>query len=95
MNDLLKACKSYLECEFRETRPETDEASRPFVTISRQAGAGGITIGRLLGKYLREHDKNAKCSCPWTVFDKDLILEALKNHNLPEGLAEYMTEDKI
>lgn len=96
MNNLdLESCKSYIECQFRETIPRIEEPPRPFVTISRQAGAGGITIGRLLSGYLRERYKSAKCSCPWTVFDKNLVSEVIKNYNLPERLQEYMSEEKI
>ena len=56
MNNLdpLQSCKSYIECQFRGTANQVEELSCPFVTIFRQAGAGGITIGRLLSDYLPE-----------------------------------------
>ena len=94
-HDSLKSCKSYIECQFRETESKTNEVRRPFVTISRQAGAGGIAIGRILSDYLRRRDKSAKCFCAWTVFDKNLVAEVIKTYNLPERLQKFMNEEKI
>ena len=90
-----QSCKSYIECQFREAKAGADESSRPFVTISRQAGAGGITIGRILSHHLHQRDKDAKCLCPWTVFDKNLVAEVIKTYALPEQLQEFMSEEKI
>ena len=64
----------------------------PFVTISRQAGAGGITIGAQVAAYLQEHDKGA--ACPWTVFDRNLIEVILEEHHLPKKYAESMPEKR-
>ena len=50
-----------------------------FVTISRQTGAGGIVIGQKLALYL---DKHLPGTCPWTVFDKNLVDEIIKDHHL-------------
>ena len=93
IQDPLRSCKTYIEAQFRGIRSRAADAKAPFVTISRQAGAGGITIGRLLARYLNERDgKNAPA---WTVFDKNLVAEVLKTYNLPEKCQEFMNEDKI
>jgi len=65
---------------------------KPFITISRQAGAGGVTIAEEIARRLDERDKNI---CPWTVFDKPLIHKVIEEHNLPEKFAQYMTESKV
>ncbi len=63
-----------------------------FVTISRQAGAGGMTIGEKVAAYLNAAlpDK-----CPWTVFDKNLVEEIVKEHNLSEKTRPYLKEETI
>ncbi len=91
----LESCKSFIECQIHEHRNVVSRwGGKSFVTISRQAGAGGITIGRILGNILREHDKRGRCGCPWTVFDRDLVAETLKEHNLSRRLEAFMSEDK-
>lgn len=96
-NQLLDACKSFLKTQILHSeekigKPEP-EKPKPFVTISRQTGAGGITVGKLLVDYLREHDKNAPC--PWTVFDKNMVDYVLEEHKLPKEFGKYMTEAKV
>ena len=65
---------------------------KPFVTISRQAGAGAETVAQLLAAKL-----NAKCGKdeqPWIVFDKNLIGKVLEDQNLPQEIARHVHEDK-
>ena len=96
-NSSLDAWKAYINCEFHSRseaeRKSEREAAQPFVTISRQAGAGGITVGEKLITFLREHDKHA--FCPWTLFDPNLIATVLGEHNLPQEFAKFMPEDKV
>lgn len=82
------------QCRYSEKAKESDLQRKvaPFVTISRQAGAGGITVGEKLMVYLRKHDKEAPC--PWTLFDRNLIAQVLAEHNLPQQFAKFMPEDK-
>lgn len=61
---------------------------RPFVTISREAGAGGHTVGLKIAEILNEEPRKA----PWTVFDKELVNVVIDKHNLPKNLSKYMTE---
>jgi cytidylate kinase len=60
-----------------------------FVTISRQAGAGGVTVGEKLAHYLNEA---LPSTCSWTVFDNDLVNEVIKDHNFPERMKTYLKE---
>jgi cytidylate kinase len=71
----------------REKEPEKTPVE-PFVTISREAGAGGHTIGQRLAEILNEQPT----SMPWTVFDKQLVNIVIKEHNLPKEVSKYMTE---
>lgn len=61
---------------------------RPFLTISREAGAGGHTVAQRVAEILNEQTGKA----PWTVFDKELVDIVIEKHNLPKNLSKYMTE---
>jgi len=63
----------------------------PFLTISREAGAGGHTVGQRVAEILNEESRKA----PWTVFDKELVDVVIEKHNLPQELSKYMTEDGV
>ncbi|OGW88307.1 MAG: hypothetical protein A3A73_01595 [Omnitrophica bacterium RIFCSPLOWO2_01_FULL_50_24] len=68
-----------------------ERTSEPFVTISRQTGAGGITVGKKLVEFLRMYDRQA--NGPWTVFDDNLVEEVLREHHLPEKFETFMAEE--
>jgi cytidylate kinase len=65
----------------------------PFVTISRQTGAGAISVARSLIKYLNGHERAAGRT--WRVFERELVQEALAEHQLPGSLEEFLPERKI
>lgn len=48
---------------------------RSFITLSRQTGAGGITVGRLLTELLQKHYRSDSGLPVWDVFDKYLLSE--------------------
>jgi cytidylate kinase len=62
---------------------------RPAVTISRETGAGAVTIAGLIAELLSGQDPSAS---PWNVFDRNLVEEALKEHQMPERLQRFMPE---
>ena len=66
---------------------------RPFVTLSRETGAGATTLGRelipLLGREFRDP------AHAWVFLDRDLLSHALTHHQLPTRLAEYLPEDRV
>ncbi len=87
---------SYIACQaqcFERAQQMEQKKLAPFITISRQAGAGGITVGEKLVTYLQKHDQ--KALCPWTLFDRNLISTVLGEHNLPQEFAKFMPEDKV
>lgn len=64
----------------------------PAITISRETGAGAITIGHLAAKIL-----NDRCpgnpEVPWAVFERNLAEKVLQDHKLPATLERFMSED--
>ena len=64
----------------------------PFVTISREAGAGAETVARELAQKLNAN--MAKDEQPWVVFDKNLIEKVLEDAELPREIAKHVQEDK-
>ncbi|MBA4135944.1 MAG: hypothetical protein C0518_01355 [Opitutus sp.] len=65
----------------------------PFVTLSRETGAGATTLGRELIPLL-----DRELSPPghsWVFLDRDLLTRALTQHQLPAQLADYLPEDRI
>jgi len=65
----------------------------PAITISRQAGARGVTVGERLCERLSLENESG--SPPWTLFERNLIAEVLRENELPEALAKYLPEDKV
>lgn len=64
----------------------------PAITISYQTGAGEQEIaGRLAGILQAGEPAGAP---PWTVFDRQLVEQTLKEHSFPEQMARFMPEDR-
>ena len=63
-----------------------------FVTISRQSGSAGIAVGEKLGLYLNEHLPG---ECLWTVFNKNLVDEIIKDHNLSSSVIPFLEEKAV
>ncbi len=56
-------------------------------------GAGGRSLAEMLRSYLE-----MKCpltQCEWTVFDKNLVELAMKEHQLPARFAKFIPEDRV
>ncbi len=64
----------------------------PFVTVSREAGAGGSTYAQLLATRL---DELLPGETPWTVFDRNLVETVLQSEHLSPQLARFLPEDKV
>lgn len=61
------------------------DTPRPFITIARQAGAGGHTLARHLAEQLGED---------WNTYDRELIEKAAQDHHLSPRLFEALTDKK-
>ena len=70
-------------------REQAQRAPLPFVTIARQAGAGGNTLKDRLVQRLAAIDK---AEPPWTGFDRELVEKVAEEHNLSSPLLETLDE---
>jgi cytidylate kinase len=90
---LIDQCSAYLLAH-AVAPPARDRSVLPAVAISRETGAGAVTIGQLVAEYLMsKQDRNARY--PWAVFDRDMVKKVLEDHKLPEALEKYMPEDAM
>jgi len=85
--------QGYIEAQARRS-PRRRKAGLPVITISRETGAGAVTIGELVAKRLNEQSKGTD-TCPWTVFDRNLVKRVLEDHELPARIKEFMPEDTV
>ena len=65
----------------------------PFITISRETGAGATTLGQQL--VLRLNEGTGDDGQSWVFLDRDLLTQALLHHRLPARLAPHLPEDQI
>jgi hypothetical protein len=63
----------------------------PFVTISRQAGAGGRTVAHALAALLNQRCPGA---LPWTVWDNELVERVAAEHHLPLSRVAALEEQR-
>jgi len=87
-------CSGYVASHMHsKPAPHTSQKRPPALTISRQCGARGRTIGTKLQDALR--DCAPKASVPWTLFDDDLVKQVLDDHQLPADLEKFMPDDAV
>jgi cytidylate kinase len=60
----------------------------PFVTISRQAGSGGIKFGRLLADRLNRRQESL--AHPWHSLDRELVQRIASDHHLSTELIDSL-----
>ena len=89
--DLFAKYRAYFVSQ-KDRAPLGTAPHHPFVTISRQAGAGADTVARLLAEKLNA--ALPKDERPWVVFDKNLIAKVLEDADLPQEIAKHVREDK-
>ena len=87
----------YLHAEMerlRSTRPVGSEsgAARPFVTLSRQAGAGAISLaGAMIDAFDREEDRDLFSD--WQVFDHNLTDVVRTEPSIARSLDSLLDEE--
>ena len=74
----------------RERPAEAPAAVTPFVTISRQAGAGGTTLGQHLVERLNEVDPDP--DRPWTCWDRELVERVANDHHISQELIDSLED---
>ena len=90
----IEKCRPFISSELqfeRHSPPPRDAARRAVVTISRQSGCGAHAVGGKLAAYLEAHATDT--SCPWQVFDNNLVRNVLAEHKFPRRFARFMAED--
>lgn len=96
MSGLRNNYNSYINSQvvsLKKKFPDEKRLVNPFVTISRQTGAYGISVAKDLCEYLQKIERRA--NCVWAVFDKELIEKVVEEHNLPEKVLPYLSEATI
>jgi cytidylate kinase len=87
----LDTFRGYIQAQTR-LAAEQPRRELPVVTISRETGAGAITIAGLVAKQLNLR-RAGKGFCPWTVFDRNLVERVLADHELPATIKQFVHED--
>lgn len=67
------------------------KAPGPFVTISRESGAGGSAVAAALVEQLQREPGSGR----WAIYSANLIEEMLRGAGLPAQLARFLPEDRI
>ena len=94
INANLDRCLSFINSQSAPTAHAAVAVGlRRAVTISRQAGCGGVLVAEKLANFLQQHSPAQ--SPTWTVFDRDLMNQVLADHNLPRHLEKFLPEDRV
>jgi cytidylate kinase len=83
----LDKLRAYLLAQAREYRVESKE-KRPTITISREAGAGAITIGQMVMDSFQSLENGRHNS--WALFDQSIVKAMLEDQGLPKRLEEFI-----
>jgi hypothetical protein len=93
----LERCLTFINCQLQPAPAsgpdESAELRSPTITLSRQTGCGAHAIAEKLIGLLQSVEPPG--SCPWTVFDRNIVEKILEEHHLPARLARFMPEDRI
>lgn len=95
MNVGLERCFAFINCQLNPGGKATYVAetdSRRFITISRQGGCGAHAVAEKLAERLQA--RTPPDSCPWAIFDRNLVEKVLDDHHLPKRFEKYMPEDR-
>jgi len=90
LNPILAAVRSHVHTIGDHSA--SDDHPQPFVTISREAGAGGRTLMSRLVDRLNELDPANSQRPPWAGFDKELVEKVAEDHNLHKTLVSLLGE---
>lgn len=89
MVDRLQPILTYLRSqEYGQLNPRAcggHDTELPFITVSRQAGAGGETLAQRLCERLNVVEPGDR---PWTSFDRELIGKVAADHDIAAELVE-------
>lgn len=88
---------SFINCQLgpvglKKQKPAQHHSFRA-ITLSRETGSGAYEIAEKLASSLQPSKQSG--GRPWTVFDRELMKEVLKDHHLPTRMAEHIPEDRM
>jgi cytidylate kinase len=86
---LFDSCKGYIQAH-ADRHTAHKSSPLPSVTISRETGAGAVTIGQKVIDLIQERKKS---QVPWALFDRNLVERVIEDHQLPKTIKEFMPED--
>lgn len=66
---------------------------KPFVTVSYEVGAYGLSVVGSLFEYLQKYEKRKEYT--WKVFDKNLAKKVTEDHNLSSSVLPYFSESTV
>ncbi len=75
----------------KETEKMTARNTKPFITISRETGAGGFDFPNRLLDRINSGSENDL----WALFDKNILEKVIDDNQLPKEIARYMPERRI
>lgn len=73
----------------RSSAHEERDRVVPFVTISREAGAGGWSLAERLAEHLNVVDPGEQ---PWTAWDRELVEKVAADHHISAAMIESMED---
>lgn len=88
--------RRYFEHQLEKARLAMEKSeyhNHPFVTISRQTGAGGVNFPEHIVHHINQENQNT--GSKWMYFDKDILEIVLEKHNLPKEIKKFMPEKKV
>src|SRR5215469_13624046 len=80
----------YLGAQFSPA--EKPVRQKPAITISRQTGAGALTVANLVAQGLNPYYQGDP-PYPWAVFDRNLAQRILEDHQLSTRMEQYIPEE--
>jgi cytidylate kinase len=92
--ETLPGFKGYIGAQASAGHGRRMAASAPAITISRECGAGALTVARMTADILTDYGR-AFGLPPWTIFDRELVQHVISEHKLPKHAARYMPEDRV
>jgi cytidylate kinase len=89
---VFEKAEAYLSVHLTHSGPGGSiKAAGPFVTVSRESGAGGTTFARAIAERLDRETEGE----PWSIYSANLIEEMLRHNDLSPRLARFLPEDHI
>jgi len=88
-NVSVEKSRAFIMTHFGPKEKESGAFVRPAITISRQEGAGGLTVASNLADYLKEQTASHE---EWTVFSQHLVARVLEEFHHKKGIGNFMKE---